>query len=194
MPMSLPAKHAIAGDAESSERLANEVRDDAQVLGNDLGSGVTENTQDALAECGLLRLPGRHEYAVAPAKRAHKHSIKAHQVIDSIAVEEISVAPCPLHEPIEIALGKHVPSVGGKSPVLTRCAERIRRHTNRERRIEFVLSCPDIRAITADGKREIAIQGHTARAPACRGPLFSCDPLYVLAVAHLLVELDYRVG
>ena len=56
VPMALPAKHAVAGDAEPRQRLADEVRDDAQVLGDDLGPGVSEDAQDALTERGLLGL------------------------------------------------------------------------------------------------------------------------------------------
>ena len=115
-------------------------------------------------------------------------------MIDPISVEEIGVAPCPLPQPVEIAFGEHVPPVGRKSPVLAGGAERVRRHTHRQRRIELVLSRPDVRAVAADHERQVTEQRHTARSAACRGPLLSGKPLHVLAVAHFFVELDSRVG
>ena len=57
-------------------------------------------------------------------------AVKAHEMIDPVAVEEVGVAVGPIAQPVEIAFGEHLPPVDGKSPVLTGVAEGVRRNAD----------------------------------------------------------------
>ena len=48
--MTLPAKDLVARNAESSQRGADEIRNDAKVFSNDFRAGCREDIQDALTK------------------------------------------------------------------------------------------------------------------------------------------------
>ena len=47
--MTLPSQHLATGDLEARERRAHEVRDQAQVLGDEIQIGVYQDAEDGLA-------------------------------------------------------------------------------------------------------------------------------------------------
>ena len=96
-----------------------------------------------------LLLIGR-ELRGAAVMRPEVRAVKADEVIDPVAVEQICVAVRAVAQPVEIPLREHVPPVDRKPPVLARLAECVGRHADRRIHPEFVLPRPDVGAVAAN--------------------------------------------
>src|SRR5438128_4909614 len=107
--------------------MPHEVGDNAEIFRDDLGTRFAEDGQHPLTEPYLILLVSRHELRLAAVERTEVRPIETNQMIDAVAVVDVGVAVSAIAQPIEVALGQHVPPVDRKAPVLTRLAERIRR-------------------------------------------------------------------
>ena len=142
VPLPLPARHAETGDLESRERRADEVRHGAEVLGDDLRAGLTEDGEHLLSERGLLRLVGRREERLAAGARPAVGAIEADEMIDTVAVEQLRTAARAIAQPAELVGAHRVPAVDRHPPVLAAGTEGIRRHADRRVEEEPLADAP----------------------------------------------------
>src|SRR3954465_9999430 len=103
MPVALPAQHLEAGDADPRQRLAHEVGDDAEVLGDDAGALLAEECEEPFALPRLRRFVARGEVGPAVAF-PDEGAIEADEVIDAKAVVEAGAPPGALAQPFIVVL------------------------------------------------------------------------------------------
>ena len=118
------------------------------------GSRNTASTRSPSARCAASS--AGVNCGVAAVVRPEVGAIEADEMIDAIAVEQIGVAARAVAQPVEVALGQHVPAVDRQAPVLPGLAERIGRHADRRVEAELVLPRPDVGAVAADHERQVA--------------------------------------
>ena len=132
-------------------------------------------------------------FAALPSCWAEVGPIEAHEVIDAIAVEQLSVAARTLPQPAEITFGQHIPAIHGKAPILSGLAGLVGRRADRGVEPEFVLPRPHVGAVGAHHERQVSEQGDVARRRARRVPLLVGDPLQVPAVQDVVREIEARL-
>src|SRR5688572_18846351 len=148
VPFALPPQHFETRDAQTPQRLPDEVRDEAEILGNDLRAGLLEDPHDALALGDLRWFVGRREVCAAVGL-AYERAVEADQMIDAKSIVELAAAPRPLPQPGVVPFGKTIPAIDRQPPVLTGLREGVRRRTDRRVETELMLSRPDIGAVAA---------------------------------------------
>src|SRR5207237_435822 len=126
LPATLPPEDSKARDAEAGERRPHEVRHDAQIFGNDLGTGLQEDCQRLLPERDLFGLEGRREERLAAILWPRIRSIEPDEMIDPVSIVERGAAAGALAEPLIIPRRDDVPPVDRHSPILARGAECVR--------------------------------------------------------------------
>ena len=156
------------------------------------GSRSTFSTRSPSASCFSSSAGVKNG---SPAvERPGVRPVETDEMVDAVPVVEIAGSPRPVTQPAEIVGRDRVPSIGRHAPVLTGCAERIRRCAYRHVEVELVLPGPDVGAVAVHHEREIAEQCHTV----CRGrgarlsPLRVGQPLQVLVIQHVRRELLAR--
>src|SRR6185503_21231587 len=117
LPLALPADHLVAGNLEARQRLADERRDDAEILRDDARAGGAEHVVHALPLQHLLFLDRRDEGGAAVGL-ADVGAEEADEMIDAVAVIEVGAAPRARRQPAEPAGGDHLPAIRGEAPVL----------------------------------------------------------------------------
>src|SRR4029450_5445906 len=144
-----------AGNSEARQRRPHEVRDDAEVFGDDVAPGRAKDGERVLAKGVLLRLVGGPEEGPASAARAAVRAVEADEVIDAVAVVQVGAPTRPRAEPGEPVGRGGGPVVEGHPPVLTGCAESVRRYTNRNVEPEVLLQRPHVGAVRIDHERQV---------------------------------------
>src|SRR5262245_2682320 len=192
MPVALPAENADPRDAEPRERRADEVRNGAEILRDDLGAGRAEEIEEPLAELLLRALVGRCEERFAAVFRPAVGAIEADEMIDAVAVENIGAAPRPLAQPAVVLHGDDIPAIDRHAPVLTGGAERVGRHAERGVENELMLPRPHVGAVAVHHERQIAEELDAVRAPTRLPPLQGRNPLEVLEEDHFTRQLAAR--
>ena len=92
----------------------------------------------------------------AAVVRPEVGAVEADEVIDAVAVEEVRVAARAIAQPVEVALGEHVPAIHRQAPVLSGFAEGVGRHADRRIEAELVLPRPHVGAVAAHHERQVA--------------------------------------
>ena len=186
----LPGDDPVAGDAEPAKRLANERRDHAQVLRDDLGGvavplgGLLDHrAEHPLAVRALGALAVRVE--VAPLTRlADVHAEVADDVVEAEAVVEAGGVAGPGAEPFQVVLRHRRPVVRRQAPVLPLGGEPVRRRAERDVATELPRARPHVCALAADDERQVAHQLDAERLHrlARAHPLRVRDPLHVVVL------------
>ena len=189
VPVAFPANHLVAGQARLRERLADEIRNEPEILGRDLRGRVREEREDPLALRDLIRLVAGVETTGRLANGARVRPKEADEMIDAVAVIQAAHALHALAQPAIVLGAHHVPAVDRQPPVLSGRAERVRRRARRPIESKQVLVGPDVGAVDADHEREVAEQSHVAQLLARGRPLLVGQPLRVLVKENLALEL-----
>src|SRR5512138_948471 len=194
MPLALPPEDLEAGNAKPGQRVAHEVRHDAQIFGDDLDAGVAEDRDDLLAKRHLSGLRVGHEACRAAVFRPAVRAVETHEIVDAVAVVEIAMAPRAFPQPSEAVLRDGVPSIHRHAPFLAGGAEGIRRRTQLHVEMELMLTGPDVSAVAVHHERQIAVERDAVRASPRVAPLRMRDPLGVLMKQNLTRQLSTRAG
>ncbi len=147
---------------QSRQRLANEVRNRTEILGDDLDAKIPEHTQDPLSLRNLRGLVGRRErcaLVVLPIVGA----VEANQVVNAEPIEKLRAAASALLEPLVPVLLDHLPAIDREPPVLACRREVVGRCPYGRVEPELVLAGPDVGAVAADHERKVPEDPNPAR-------------------------------